>query len=108
MTYENRMRVILEGLGIKPTAHLPLSGADAKVVSLTIRGTVYPAVAVWVAPSPGAQMRFRGATLRKIHSAKHRVRARCPLCARELSAGRLHQHVGTVACLGNLEQTRLF
>jgi hypothetical protein len=59
-----------------PRSNLPREG----VLPIVVRG-----VRLWIEPARGFDVR------------RHRVRAECPACGQEMSAGRLHQHV----CRGN-------
>lgn len=61
-------------LGLPLKAKLPAEGMPEREVQ---------GVVLWVAPLVADRKTVRG----------HRVRARCPHCAKEMSAGRLFQHV---------------
>lgn len=65
---------VLPMLGLKPGAHLPRDGMPPR----EIQGIV-----VWVEPVQEEDTGF---------GAPHRVRAKCPACGKEMSAGRLPQH----------------
>lgn len=79
-------------LGLPPKAKLPVEGIDGQYVT-TADGTT---VDVWVVPTPpGGNAR-----------GKHRARCACPRCGKEMSAGRLGQHVckRSVTTLPNTEE----
>lgn len=61
-------------LGLDVDAHLPAAGLAPQILQ---------GIKVWVAPLDPARS----------HRRVHRVRAECPDCQKEMSAGRLHQHV---------------
>ena len=74
-----------ELLGMGRTEKLPEVGLPPRQVQ---------GITVWVAPfvpKTGVN-RWSGKTVR-VKSSKHRVRALCPVCQKEFSAGRLFQHM---------------
>jgi hypothetical protein len=63
---------VLAMLGLKPGHHLPKEGMPVRKIQ---------GIEVWVASSDVKKNRFT-----------HRVMAKCPVCGKAMSAGRLHQH----------------
>lgn len=96
MSYEMRMRGILAAFGIGPTQHLPVNGAlndDGSDKTVYVDGVEY-----WIAPRVPAPP-VSGAPHQHRHRKPHRVMCRCPKCGKVMSAGRLPQHLHTMACV---------
>jgi hypothetical protein len=76
---------VREMLGLSPKAKLPKNGLPAREVQ---------GITVWVEPAAPAVYAYKPGFYvpRKVKSSTHRVRALCPQCGQEVSAGRLHQH----------------
>jgi hypothetical protein len=79
-------------LGLEPTQKLPKEGMSARIVE---------GIKIWVTPYiPTMSInRWTGKTV-LVKTSKHRVMGQCPQCNREMSAGRLFQHV----CTGTKQQ----
>jgi hypothetical protein len=77
-------RQLYEALGVEGT-HLPAEGLPTRQI-----GNVW----VWV---EAKEMAHKEAVMDNM-AFVHRVRCRCPKCFKQLSAGRLHQHLK--ACKG--------
>lgn len=77
----------LAPFGYKRGAHFPKEGRQSRMVD---------GVAVWIEPEP------EGGNRRK----RHRMKAQCPSCGLQLSAGRLEQHRYTAACLKRANRKR--
>lgn len=71
--HSDQMKILL---GLPPKAKLPAEGMDPCYIQ---------GVRVWVNPLPPHGNRM--------HAGFHRVRAQCPHCGEDMSAGRLNQHV---------------
>jgi hypothetical protein len=76
---------IMELLGLRRGGHLPVEGMEPRYIQN---------IKVWVTPV-SLVTTFRNAAGIKHKSSKHRVMAECPQCARQMSVGRLFQHVCT-------------
>jgi hypothetical protein len=70
-------------LHLKAGGHLPIEGMEPRIIQ---------GIKIWVKPVPLIAIFQKHAGYGK-KSSKHRVMAECPQCKREMSAGRLHQHV---------------
>lgn len=72
-------------LGLGTKAKLPVAGMSRRFLEGQTDTGKLVAVNVWVAP-----LKPRG---ERTSAREHRVRAQCPFCNVEVSAGRLFQHV---------------
>lgn len=95
MSYNERLTDILAAFGLTPTQHLPADGMPSRLVFVYIPSVYQGAVRVWIDRQQPAAHGYDGRIWKR---ATHRVMAACPVCNRALSAGRLHQHIHTVAC----------
>lgn len=77
-------RDVMTLLGLRPGGHLPPEGMAPRSVQ---------GITIWVTPEPMIRTFDRAAGIPIRKSPKHRVMARCPCCSREMSLGRLAQHV---------------
>jgi len=103
MSYNRAMTKVLEALGLNPDRHLPREGHPrttildfpdwrGKPMFYAASTSQARSVMVWVSPAKVG---------RTYKSSQHRVMCECPHCGDVLSAGRLHQHVGTDRCYQN-------
>jgi hypothetical protein len=76
---------IKEHLGLRSEAKIPVDGMPRREIQ---------GVTVYVVPLLGeAKKDSSWAFSRAYRRCKHRVRAICPVCQKDLSAGRLNQHL---------------
>ena len=80
--YPARWDELYTALGLDPNKHLPDEGVRAKMLSNVV-------VFVWPKQFAASEAK------RSANVFKHRLRCWCPKCSKELSAGRLHQHLKT-------------
>ena len=83
-----------ELLGLDHTAKLPREGMPVRMVELTghpLNGEPLFAK-VWVNPLPERDVGVRNQWGRLVKRSTHRVSCECPLCGKQMSAGRLFQH----------------
>ena len=95
MSYNERLSHILAAFRIAPTAKLPVNGASPRFVNVPLRRDGFVHAVVWINPLP-EQLPMNGRMWKR---STHRVMCQCPVCGRTLSAGRLHQHINTAACV---------
>lgn len=94
MSYNERMRVVLEQIGLDARRELPKEG----MLPIVVNDPTYGKVRVWIIAYKEPATYWAFGRSRKVKSSAHRVMCECPHCHTEMSLGRLHQHVNTVTC----------
>lgn len=92
MSYNARISALLSCLGIT-SGRLPVAGMSPRMV---YDWAGLRPLLVWVTPLPPMPVRLDGRIFKR---STHRLMCKCPTCGRALSAGRLHQHIGTAVCV---------
>jgi hypothetical protein len=86
-------------LGLNPNRHLPERGMSCQFIQREFGKRKYH-ILIWITPKAEAAEIAKETKNRF----KHRVLCNCPACGKEMSYGRLGQHIHSVTCIEKLEK----